>query len=57
MKIVSFLIGLLILSKAIAAEPAKPAGLPKLVDLGAGKCIPCRMMKPILDELVRDYAA
>jgi thioredoxin 1 len=24
--------------------------LPHFVDLGAGKCIPCKMMKPILDE-------
>lgn len=38
-----------------AAEPAAP--LPRLVDLGAGKCIPCKQMKPILDELARDYAA
>ena len=30
--------------------------LPRMVDLGAGKCIPCKMMKPILDELKRDYA-
>ena len=30
--------------------------LPRLVDLGAGKCIPCKMMKPILDELTKDYA-
>lgn len=31
-------------------------GLPRLVDLGAGKCIPCKKMAPILDELKEEYA-
>ena len=33
---------------------AKPA-LPKLLDLGAGKCIPCKMMAPILEEMKTNY--
>ncbi len=37
-------------------SPVSTAKLPRMVDLGAGKCIPCKMMKPILDELKRDYA-
>ncbi len=36
--------------------PAVTAKLPKLIDLGAGKCIPCKMMKPILDDLKANYA-
>jgi thioredoxin 1 len=29
--------------------------LPRLVDLGADKCIPCKMMAPILVELKSEY--
>ncbi len=35
---------------------ADAPALPRLVDLGAGKCIPCKQMKPILDDLARNYA-
>jgi thioredoxin 1 len=38
------------------ASPAATAKLPRMVDLGAGKCIPCKMMKPILDDLKANYA-
>ncbi len=30
--------------------------LPLLLDLGAKKCVPCRMMAPILEELKVEYA-
>ncbi len=35
-----------------AAETNK---LPKLVDLGADKCIPCKMMAPVLADLKTNY--
>jgi cytochrome c-type biogenesis protein len=40
------------------AAETQPAGkkLPKMIDLGAGKCIPCKAMKPILDDLKANYA-
>jgi thioredoxin 1 len=41
--------------KAVPKQP--PASLPRLVDLGAGKCIPCKKMAPIIEEMQEDYAA
>ena len=40
-----------------SSAPGVKAALPRLVDLGAGKCVPCKMMKPILDELTKEYAS
>jgi thioredoxin 1 len=39
-----------------ASSPVVAAQLPKLLDLGADKCIPCKLMAPILAEFKRDYA-
>jgi thioredoxin 1 len=47
---------------SVAAASSAPLGaasaraVPRLVDLGAGKCIPCKAMAPILDQLRSDYA-
>ena len=30
-------------------------GLPRFLDLGAGNCVPCKMMMPILEELRAEY--
>jgi len=39
--------------EAVEGRPTK--GLPRMVDLGADKCIPCKMMAPILEELKSEY--
>jgi thioredoxin 1 len=47
------------LAFARAAPPtaaSAPAALPRMVDLGANKCIPCKRMAPILEALKVDYA-
>jgi thioredoxin 1 len=45
----------LAVTNAPAAAPQTDP-LPKLLDLGAGKCIPCKMMAPILEQMKTEYA-
>ena len=49
----SLLLGIFLL---LASGTALADQLPRLVDVGADKCIPCKMMAPILEELKAEYA-
>ncbi len=37
-------------------DPKAASSVPRLVDVGADKCIPCIMMAPVLAELKKEYA-
>ncbi|MCC6356058.1 MAG: hypothetical protein IT577_19395 [Verrucomicrobiae bacterium] len=43
-------------ASAAVAKPHSEGPLPRLLDLGSGKCVPCKMMTPILDQLEKEYA-
>lgn len=60
--VLTLLLGLLVLTtQAFAAEesssvPEVPVkDMVTMVDLGAGKCIPCKLMAPILKNLQEEY--
>lgn len=64
MKILASLFCLLIATTAFAELPsgneasikaALASGRPTLVDFGARKCVPCKQMAPILEELEKEY--
>lgn len=42
-------------SSAASTNATVKSTLPRLVDLGADKCIPCKMMAPILKELKTEF--
>lgn len=58
---VSILTVIFFASVTWSAEPAGPVpevpvkGMVTMVDIGAKKCIPCKMMAPILEELEKEY--
>ena len=41
--------------KTDAIPPLPTAGMVTMIDLGAHKCIPCKMMAPIITELQKEY--
>jgi len=41
--------------QATKATAGQAKALPRLLDLGADKCIPCKMMQPVLAELRKEY--
>ncbi len=43
-------------AQPMQAAASQKQALPRLVDLGAHSCVPCKMMAPILGELKTEYA-
>ena len=41
--------------KTDTSKKTATGSIPKLLDLGAKSCVPCKMMEPILDELREEY--
>lgn len=56
--LLALFVQLILLSTPVAAEQIPEAPVPgvvTMIDLGAKKCIPCKMMAPIMVELEKEY--
>jgi thioredoxin 1 len=42
-------------TQAAEAREIPAKGMVTMIDLGAKKCVPCKMMAPILEKLEKDY--
>jgi thioredoxin 1 len=45
-----------VVEPAPAASVVEPKKLPRMLELGSDKCIPCKMMMPIIEELRKELA-
>ena len=54
-KVILSLFAVFCVSCAFAINDTAQIAIPKLVDLGATKCIPCKKMAPVLEELKNEY--
>jgi thioredoxin 1 len=52
----TFAVNVLMSAEKSANFRPSPNALPRLVDVGADQCIPCKMMAPVLEELRAEYA-
>lgn len=53
-RLLPFFFAVTLLATGARATEAK-AGIPRLIDLGADKCIPCKLMMPVMAELTKEY--
>ncbi|NLH98123.1 MAG: thioredoxin family protein [Chthonomonadales bacterium] len=37
------------------SPPTSAPGVPRMLELGSVSCIPCKMMKPVMEELEKEY--
>lgn len=37
------------------SPPSSAPGVPRMLELGSVSCIPCKMMKPVMEELEKEY--